>query len=298
MAEERMDAAANVDSENSSSDDVRVNPEDRAAFSAAETVALALVDEDRSAYGGPMARRELSFEVLETHRYGDDIRVRIGYRPTSGFSGRSGEEWILINPDGEVRTRELISRPKDSQPWVLIALASISVIAALVLVPMIISRSNPTGDPLYRAGRTLWMRVSPPDVVSELQYGGRPISGDAVNFRIAGPGNGWDLAVVHVSLFNRTSQQVSVNIDEAAAILIDVDGTEFSPINVVNRSEGISGPIDPRYRYPDFIGLWRSIIIRGTESVAGMLIFEVPPDFEADRFTWKASDTIQIGFRD
>jgi hypothetical protein len=298
MAEERMDAPANMDSGDASSSDDAVSPEDRAAFSAAEAVALARVDEDRSPYGGPMASRELSFEVMETQRYGPDIRVRIGYRPSSGFSGRSGEEWILIDSDGAVRTRELISRPKDSQPWVLIVLASVSVIAALILVPMIIARSNPTGDPLYRAGRTLWMRVSPPDIVSELQYGGRTISGDAVNFRIAGPGNGWNLAVVHVSLFNQTSQQVSVNIDEAAAVLIDVDGTEFSPINVVNRSETMSGPIDSQYRYPDFIGLWRSIIIRGTESVAGMLIFEVPLDFEPDRFTWKASDTIQVGFRD
>ncbi len=293
-----MDAPANMDSGDASSSDDAVSPEDRAAFSAAEAVALARVDEDRSPYGGPMASRELSFEVMETQRYGPDIRVRIGYRPSSGFSGRSGEEWILIDSDGAVRTRELISRPKDSQPWVLIVLASVSVIAALILVPMIIARSNPTGDPLYRAGRTLWMRVSPPDIVSELQYGGRTISGDAVNFRIAGPGNGWNLAVVHVSLFNQTSQQVSVNIDEAAAVLIDVDGTEFSPINVVNRSETMSGPIDSQYRYPDFIGLWRSIVIRGTESVAGMLIFEVPLDFEPDRFTWKASDTIQVGFRD
>jgi hypothetical protein len=298
MAEERMDAPANMDSGDASSSDDAVSPEDRAAFSAAEAVVLAHVDEDRSPYGGPMASRELSFEVMETQRYGPDIRVRIGYRPSSGFSGRSGEEWILIDSDGAVRTRELISRPKDSQPWVLIVLASVSVIAALILVPMIIARSNPTGDPLYRAGRTLWMRVSPPDIVSELQYGGRTIDGDAVNFRIAGPGNGWNLAVVHVSLFNQTSQQVSVNIDEAAAVLIDVDGTEFSPINVVNRSETMSGPIDSQYRYPDFIGLWRSIIIRGTESVAGMLIFEVPLDFEPDRFGWKASDTIQVGFRD
>jgi hypothetical protein len=298
MAEERMDAPANMDSGDSSSSDEGVSREDRAAFSAAEAVALAHVDEDRSPYGGPMSRRELSFEVLETHRYGDDIRVRVGYRPSSGFSGRSGEEWILIDSVGAVRTRELISRPKDSQPWVLIVLASISVIAALILVPMIVARSNPTGDPLYRAGRTLWMRVSPPDIVSELQYGGRTISGDAVNFRIVGPGNGWNLAVVHVSLHNETSQQVSINIDEAAAVLIDVDGTEFPPINVVARSEGMSGPIDSRYRYPDFIGLWRSIIMRGTEWVSGMLIFEVPPDFEADRFHWKASDTIQVGFRD
>jgi|TARA_B110000263_G_C15286310_1_gene500963 hypothetical protein len=298
MAEERIDAPANIGSGDSSSSDDGLSSKDRAAFDAAEAVALAHVDEHRSPYGGPMSRRELLFEVLETHRYGDDIRVRIGYRPSRGFSGRSGQEWILIDPDGAVRTRELISRPKDSQPWVLIALAGISVIAALVLVPMIIARSNPTGDPLYRAGRTLWMRVSPPDVVSELQYGGRTTSGDAVNFRIAGPGNGWNLAVVHVSLHNETSQQVSINIDEAAAVLIGVDGTEFSPINVVTRSEGMSGPIDSQYRYPDFVGLWRSIIMRGSEEVAGMLIFEVPPDFEADRFNWKASDTIHVGFRD
>jgi len=298
MAEERMEAPANIDADEDSSSQGTVDPADRAAFSAAEAVALAYVDEDRTPYGGPMARRELSFEVLETQRLGSDIRVRIGYRPASRFSGRPGEEWILVDSEGAVRTRELISRPRENQPWVLITLASLSIIAAVILIPVIISRSDPTGDPLYRAGKTLWMRASQPDIVDEVQYGGRTISGDSVNFRIAGPANDWNLAVVHLSLFNQTSQQVSMTIDEDAAAMYDVDGNEYAPINVVERSLRKSGPIDSRYRYPDFIGLWRSITVRSNESVAGMLLFEVPPDFEPDRLTWKASDTIQVGFRD
>jgi len=298
MVDERMDGPANIDSDDALPAGVRADPDDHTALSAAETAALAYVDGDRTPYGGPMARRDLSFEVLETQRLGADVRVRIGYRPASGFSGRSGEEWVLVGPDRDVRTRELISRPKDSQPWVLIAIATLSVIAAVILIPLVIQRSDPTGDPLYRAGRTLWMRASQPEIVDEIQYGGRTLNGDSVNFRIAGPGNEWNLAVVHVSLFNQTSQQVSVNINEEAATMVGVDGEEYSPLNVVTHSVGMSGPIDPRYRYPDFIGLWRSIVIRATESVAGMLIFEVPPDFEADRMTWKASDTIAIGFRD
>lgn len=298
MAEERMQTPANMDAGESPSSGVPVNPADREAFSRAEAVALAYVDEDRSPYGGPMARRELSFEVLETQRLGADIRVRIGYRPSSGFSGRPGEEWILVNPDGEVRARELIGRPKENPPWVLISIATLSVIAAVILIPLIVIRSDPTGDPLYRAGRTLWMRASQPDLVEEVQYGGRTLDGEVVNFRIAGPANDWKLAVIHVSLFNQTSQQVSVAIDENAALLRDVDDNEYRPINVVLRSQAMSGPIDPQFRYPDFIGLWRSIVIRAGESVAGMLLFEVPPDFEADRLTWEASDTIQVGFRD
>jgi len=291
MVDERLEAPANMNSGESSSSD-------EPAFGAVEAAALAYVDGDRTPYGGLMARRELKFEALESQRLGADIRVRIGYQPTSRFSGRPGEEWVLVSPEGEILTRELLSRPKENQPWVLIALASLSLIAALVLIPTIISRSDPSGDPLYRAGRTLWMRASPPDIVSEVQYGGRTLDGDSVNFRIVGPGEGWGLAVVHVSLFNQSSQQVSVAIDEQAAVLVDVDGNEYSPINVVNRSLGMSGPIDSQYRYPDFIGLWRSIVVRSSESVSGMLLFEVPPDFEADRLHWKASDTIQVGFRD
>jgi hypothetical protein len=291
MVDESLEAPANMDSGESSSSD-------EAGCGVAEAAALASVGADRTPYGGPMARRNLKFEVLESQRLGSDVRVRIGYQPSSRFSGRAGEEWVLVSPEGEILTRELLSRPKDNQPWVLIALASLSLIAALILIPMIVSRSNPTGDPLYRAGRTLWMRASPPDIVSEVQYGGRTLDGGSVNFRIAGPGNGWNLAVVHVSLFNQSSQQVSVAIDEQAAVLIDVDGEKYPPINVVNRSVGMSGPIESQYRYPDFIGLWRSIVIRGSESVAGMLLFEVPPDFEADRLNWQASDTIQVGFRD
>ena len=78
MAEERMEAPANMDSGDSSSSGEAVSPEDRAAFSAAEAVALAHVDEDRSPYGGPMRRSELWFEVLETHRCGTVCRVRSG----------------------------------------------------------------------------------------------------------------------------------------------------------------------------------------------------------------------------
>lgn len=293
-----MDVPANIDGDKAPSTGDSVDPADRAAFSQAETVALAHADENRSPYGGPMARREMSFEVLETHRLGSDVRVRIGYRLSRGFSGRPGEEWILVDSDGDVRARELIRRPKENPPWVLISMAAVSVIAAVILIPVIIAGSNPTGDPLYRAGRTLFMRASPPVLVDEIQYGGRTLDGTVVNFRIEGPANGWKIAVAQVSLFNETSQQVSMIIDENAAVLTDVNGTNYTPINVVTRSLGMSGPIDPQFRFPDFIGLWRSIVIRTSESVSGMLLFEVPPDFEADRLAWKASDTIVVGFRD
>ena len=293
-----MEVPANVGGGDTPAADNIVDPSDREAFSRAEAVALAHVDEDRSPYGGPMARRQMSFEVLETHRLGSDIRVRISFRLSSGFSGRPGEEWILVDSDGAVHARELIRRPKENPPWVLISMAALSVIAALVLIPVIIAGSNPIGDPLYRAGRTLFMRASPPVLVDEIQYGGRTLDGDVVNFRIAGPGNGWKIAVAQITLFNETSQQISIVIDEKAAVLTDVDGVEYTPINVVERSVGMSGPINPEFRYPDFIGLWRSIVIRSSESVSGMLLFEVPPDFEANILAWKASDTIQVGFRD
>ncbi|MFP6678940.1 MAG: hypothetical protein VB824_02125 [Dehalococcoidia bacterium] len=296
MAEERMETHLNIDSSESSRG--QVTAEDRLAFEAAGVVAIAFAEEDRTPYGGPMARRELSFNVIETQRLGGDIRVRIGYWPSKRFSGRAGEEWILVSPDGVVRARELISRPKENKPWVLIALAAISVIAALVLVPVLIDRSDPSGDPLYRAGRTLYMRASQPEIMDQVQYQGMDIEGVAANFQITGPGNGWKLAVIDVTLWNETSQQVSVAIDENAAVLIDVDGDEHPPIDVVARSQRMTEPIDSRYLYPDFIGLWRSIVIRGSETVGGKLLFEVPPDFEADRLTWKASDTIQVGFRD
>ena len=46
-------------------------------------------------------------------------------------------------------------------------------------------RLSSAGDPLYRAGRILFMRASPPVLVDEIQYGGRTIEeGDVVNFRI------------------------------------------------------------------------------------------------------------------
>ena len=109
MVDERLEAPANMNSGESSSSD-------EPAFGAVEAAALAYVDGDRTPYGGLMARRELKFEALESQRLGADIRVRIGYQPTSRFSGRPGEEWVLVSPEGEILTRELLSRPKENQP--------------------------------------------------------------------------------------------------------------------------------------------------------------------------------------
>lgn len=291
MTEERMELPGSAG--------VTAGDEPRSgAIDPAAEIALAHVRQDRSPYGGKFSRRELRFEVRGVEQVEDGTRVHIAYRPAGRWAGRPGEEWVLVAPDGRIMSRDQVTRPRDAPPWALLALAGLSVIVAAVVVPwLLVFRGEAEGDPLYRAGSTLWMRTSRPTLVDEIQYAGQDVDGNPATYRIAGPGEGRKLAVITVTLFNEEAQQVSVTVDENAAEVTDQDGNDYKPLNVVERSVAMQGAVDPKYRFPDFVGLWRSFIIRSGESVSGMLIFEVPEDADLKRLTWRASDTIITRFR-
>lgn len=290
-----MNMPSNADAADQEDENRAVQPRDPEE-KAAEDAALSHVESDTSPYGKSLQGKQVSHSVEGVDREGDEFRVRLAYQPAGRFSGKPGQEVVRVDSSGQVIGRDIARRPKAGMPWALMALAALSVAAAAVLVPWILNSANEAGDPLYKAGRVLWLRASPPEFRDEIQYSATGPEGNASNWRIADPGEGNKFAVVPVTVSNQQSQQVSLNVDEESADIDTESHGPANPINVVERSVRMDGPIDDQYRYPDFIGVWGDVTLRAGEQLTGMMVFEVPEDAVVTEFTWRATDTILIRF--
>lgn len=259
----------------------------------AEDSALARARSDKQPYGR-WKKRELEYGVAGSEHVGDVTRVRITYRPATGFRGKPGEEVIEVAAAGEIVRREQLHQPQEAFPWVLAAFAGLSAIAAAALIPLIII--NPVrGDPLYVPGRILWMRVSEPAVVPEVHFQNLDISGNLSSFAISPSTRESSLAVIQVTLINQQSNEVVVVIDDKAASMLSTAGDTYRPIDTVLRSLPVKS-IDPRFTYTGFVPLWTTVNLKSGEQVTGMLVFEVPPGARFKEFRWDASDSMIVRF--
>jgi hypothetical protein len=259
----------------------------------AEEAALARARTDKQPYGR-WKKKDLEYGVAGSEHVGDTTRVRITYRPASGFRGRPGEEVIQIGAGGEVIAREQLHPPQEAFPWVLTAIAALSVIAAAAIVPLIIF--NPVkGDPLYVPGRILWMRVTEPAVVPAVHFQNLDISGNQTSFAISPSATGARLAVIQVTLINQQSHEVVVVVDEKAASMLTSADENLRPIDTVKRSIAVES-LDPRLVYTGFVPLWTTVNISAGEQVTGMLVFEVPPGTKFKEFRWDATDSMIVRF--
>ena len=259
----------------------------------AEEGALAHARADRAPYGR-WGKRDLEHTVAGSEHVGDIVRVRITYRPASGFRGRPGEEVIQVGPGGEVAAREQLHPPQEAFPWVLVGFTVLSVIAAAALIPLIII--NPVrGDPLYVPGRILYMRVTEPAVVPLLHFQNLDITGNLSSFAISPSSEDKRLAVVQVTLINQQSNEVVVVIDQNAASMLTEAGETVRPIDTVLSSQGVDR-VDPRYSYAGFVPLWTTVNLAGGQQVSGMLVFEVPPGARFKEFRWDATDSMIVRY--
>jgi hypothetical protein len=259
----------------------------------AEEMALALARADRQPYGR-WKKKDLEYAVAGSEHVGDITRVRITYRPASGFRGRPGEEVIQIGAGGDVIAREQLHPPQEAFPWVLTTIAALSVIVAAVLVPLIIF--NPVqGDPLYVPGRILWMRVTEPALVTAVHFQNLDINGNQTSFAISPASQAARLAVIQVTLINQQSHDVVVVVDEKAASMLTGADQTVRPIDTVKASVAVE-KLDTRLVYTGFVPLWTTVNLAAGEQVSGMLVFEVPPGTTFKEFRWDATDSMIVRF--
>lgn len=269
----------------------------RREFPAQVEAALAYAAENKYEYGPKFRRLELEHTVVGARDMGNGIaRVTLEYRPANKFTGASGAEYFDIDSSGSVLARRQIRVPKESLPWVLMSLAGISAVVAAVLVVVILTTGE-GGDPLYVAGRTLWVRAEVPKTQNAIYYAALDTEGVMRDWIILPAGEGTVLAMVKMTIINQTSGAVNLLIDQDAAELTTGNGLVHRPINPLERAQWPQGGIDPRQEVPDFGPIWASSVLEKGQQLVGYLVFEVPRGNNFNTLRWSATDTAIIRYQ-
>jgi hypothetical protein len=101
------------------------------------------------------------------------------------------------------------------------------------------------------------------------------------------------LALVEVTVINRTSTVVPIKIDENASLLGDSRGETIEPLNPFKNEQLIilNEPIKDIYSPL----LWGDIELARNTQVSGWMIFDVPRGLRLNSFTWDEVDYIITG---
>lgn len=248
-------------------------------------------------YGPKLRKVELEHSVVSAREMDDEItRVVLTYRPKGKFKGESGNEYLDVDRAGVIQARRQISRPKESMPWVLVSLATLSVIAAVVLVPLI-TFVDEGGDSTFVAGRTLFVKSEQPRVNAYITYNADDAQGTPRTWIIVPEGEGTSIAYVELTVFNETSGVVSLSIDSDAAEITTEDGITVRPVDIPSRTlwpaEGAE--LDPRLEVFT-LPMWGDRTLREGENLHGFLAFEVPRGSKISSLRWAATDVANIRY--
>jgi hypothetical protein len=266
------------------------------AYPSQVKAALDYAADNKYEYGPLLREVELKWDVISVEPMADDIaRVRLEFKPTSGFRGDAGIEYMDIDASGAILVRRQVRVPKANQPMMLMGFTAFSVILAVVLVSMWTVFKSDGTDSLYVAGRTLWIRSEEPKTQQLIVYQGADTNGDIHNWGMKPEDEvNNELVYVKVTLYNQSSGSVSLVIDEQAAGLLDGDRNVYDPINTVART--YQTELAPQFNVPEFIPMWGTVKLNTAEQVSGMLVFELPKGSSVSELRWDASDSAIIRY--
>jgi len=258
--------------------------------------ALDYAEENAYEYGPALRDKKIAWDVISAESMADDIvRVRVGFAPVSGFRGDPGVEYMDIDSGGTILARRQISIPKENRPVVLMGITAFSVVLAVVLISLMTVFKSEGGDPLYVAGRTLWIRSEVPVSQKIISYLGNDVDGTTYNWEMRPVDEvNNELVFVKITLINQVSGSVNLVLDEDAATLLDGDRKSYHPINTIKLAE--TANVVPDYNVPGFVPLWGTLVLKTGQQVAGMLVFELPRNSSFDELRWNASDSAIIRY--
>lgn len=270
--------------------------EARRAYPVQVESALAYAAENKYEYGPKFRKLDLEHSVISARVMDDDIvRVTLEYQPAKKFRGAMGREYLDVATDGEILARRQLRVPKEDKPWVLIGLATVSIVAALVLIPLMLTQ-EPQGNSLYVSGRYLWFLSREPDTMPFIRYSVLTDEGGVEDLVIVPEGEGTELIMVHMTIFNQTSGSVNLNIDRNAAELTLESGTIVNMIDPIERGLSPLEESDPRYTVQGFVPIWGPVVMSSDTQLQGYLVFEVPAGSEARSLRWGATDVATIRY--
>ena len=270
--------------------------EARQAYPVQVDAAIAYAADNKYEYGPKFRRVDLQHSVVSARLMDEGIvRVTLEYKPAAKFRGGAGREYLDVAKDGEVLARRQLRVPKEDKPWVLISLAAISVIAAAILIPLMLTVED-NGNNLYVSGRTLWFLSSEPEKMPFIRYTGITAENEFAEFVIVPEGENTQLIMIHMTIYNQTSGSVNLNVDREAVELTLDNGTVLRPINVLEEARTPLEESDPKYTVQGFIPIWGSSVMDSNTQLAGYFVFEAPIGTDARSLRWGATDVATIRY--
>lgn len=101
----------------------------------AEVLAMRTARETPGAYGAAYENVPMAFEVVESEETEDHYRITLAFRPEGAFDGAPGREQFVIEKEGNLAVRQVLSLPQRGGrrfPTVPIAIGLVVVVAAVV----------------------------------------------------------------------------------------------------------------------------------------------------------------------
>jgi hypothetical protein len=154
------------------------------------------------------------------------------------------------------------------------------------------------GDPLYVAGRSLWMRAERPLLINHLNYSGADTKGNLHDWQIKPTDSSANqIALVKLTLINEVSNSITITVDDDAAELQTGDKIRRSPIDILARSKPAetTGSDEDNF-IKDFLPIWGTFVLQKGEQIEGYMVFEVPKGSSFKQFRWSASDTAIVNY--
>ena len=168
-------------------------------------------------------------------------------------------------------------------------LTILAVLAAPIIMTALAGCGGETAG-TATVGRSLEIHLREPVLVQKLFYEQGPehriIQARATNQQ---------LALVHVTLVNRTSTVIPLKIEQAVAQLGDRRGRRIDALNPFEASKVVEAPeLAEENKYLPF--LWDEVELAKQTQVAGWMVFEVPKGLRLGSFWWDEVDFIILDF--
>ena len=206
----------------------------------------------------------------------------------------TGDEYVEIDSDNKILTRRITSFPKQKKPLPLIIITAFSLLIAIIVIPWVLLNSD-TADPLYKAGKVLWIKSEEPVFQKVVNYEGPDsISGKLRSWEISGVDDQHYMGLVKLKIMNETANTITLDINEECAELLASNKKTYYPANSLTRAYDVS-KINKKNQM-DFVPLWGTVELTAGTMVTGYLVFDLPNEVTFSRLRWIASDTVTINY--
>ena len=102
----------------------------------------------------------------------------------------------------------------------MIIITAFSLLIAIIVIPWVLLNSD-TADPLYKAGKVLWIKSEEPVFQKVVNYEGPDsISGKLRSWEITGVDDQHYMGLVKLKIMNETANTITLDINEECAELL------------------------------------------------------------------------------